>query len=37
MNQIVKEFSFGNEGKDKVFKGIEKIDQSRSLYIRSWW
>ena len=28
MNQIVKEFSFGNEGKDKVFKGIEKLTRA---------
>jgi chaperonin GroEL len=28
MNQIVKEFSFGNEGKDKVFKGIEKLTKA---------
>ena len=28
MNQIVKEFSFGDEGKDKVFKGIEKLTRA---------
>jgi len=28
MNQIVKEFSFGSEGKDKVFKGIEKLTKA---------
>ena len=28
MNQIVKEFSFGNEGKDKVFKGIENLTKA---------
>ena len=28
MNQIVKEFSFGDEGKDKVFKGIEKLTKA---------
>ena len=28
MNQIVKEFSFGDEGKDKVFKGIENLTKA---------
>ena len=28
MNQIVKEFSFGDEGKDKVFKGIEVLTKA---------
>ena len=28
MNEIVKEFSFGDEGKDKVFKGIEKLTKA---------
>jgi len=28
MNQIVKEFSFGDEGKNKVFKGIEKLTKA---------
>jgi len=28
MNQIVKEFSFGNKGRDKVFKGVETLTEA---------
>ena len=28
MNQIVKKFSFGNKGREKVFKGIETLTEA---------
>ena len=31
-DQIVKEFSFGDEGRDKVFKGIETLTEAVALH-----
>ena len=28
MNQIVKQFSFGDKGREKVFKGIETLTEA---------